>query len=133
MVKSSSNHQDSASASETNGMLNSLAEPSYQKKQDPPTMDSPIQFYYKNPQILEQLNDYIRVMDLGIQQVQILPKGNESDLDDIPKEVRAKIKIHLVTEVLQAFRLALTKPATAGTGSATVAKARPKKKAAAPR
>ena len=36
-----------------------------------------IQYYYKNPQILEQLNDYIRIMDLGIRQVQILPKGNE--------------------------------------------------------
>ncbi len=36
-----------------------------------------IQYYYKNPQILQQLNDYIRIMDLGIRDVKIHPKGND--------------------------------------------------------
>ena len=36
-----------------------------------------IQYYYKNPKTLEELNDRIRIMDLGIRQVQIHPKGND--------------------------------------------------------
>jgi ATP-dependent Lon protease len=37
----------------------------------------------------------------------ILPKGNESDLADVPREVRAKLRLHLVEEVGEVFRIAL--------------------------
>lgn len=38
-----------------------------------------IQYYSDNPKVLEQLNDYIVIMDLGIKQVEIKPRGNELD------------------------------------------------------
>jgi ATP-dependent Lon protease len=37
----------------------------------------------------------------------ILPKGNESDLADVPREVRAKLRLHLVDDVAEVFRIAL--------------------------
>ena len=37
----------------------------------------------------------------------ILPKGNESDLADVPREVTAKLRLHLVEEVSEVFRIAL--------------------------
>jgi ATP-dependent Lon protease len=37
----------------------------------------------------------------------ILPKGNESDLADVPREVSAKLRLHLVEEVSEVFRIAL--------------------------
>jgi ATP-dependent Lon protease len=42
----------------------------------------------------------------GIRQV-ILPKGNESDLEEVPREVRSKMNLHLVGEVAEVFKLAL--------------------------
>jgi ATP-dependent Lon protease len=44
----------------------------------------------------------------GIKHV-ILPKANERDLEEIPGEVRAKLRFHLVTEVDEVFRIALGK------------------------
>ena len=44
----------------------------------------------------------------GIRHV-ILPKGNESDLSEVPAEVRAATQIHLVGEVAEVFKLALRK------------------------
>ena len=40
----------------------------------------------------------------------ILPKRNKKDLDDIPKEIREKIKFVLVERVDQVLRSALSKP-----------------------
>ena len=44
----------------------------------------------------------------GIKHV-ILPSGNESDLADVPREVRGKMRFHLVDEVAEVFRIALGK------------------------
>jgi len=44
----------------------------------------------------------------GIKHV-ILPKSNESDLMDVPGEVRGKLKFHLVGDVGEVFKLALAK------------------------
>jgi len=44
----------------------------------------------------------------GIKHV-ILPKGNESDLIEVPREVRSKMRVHLVSEALEVFELALGK------------------------
>lgn len=44
----------------------------------------------------------------GIKHV-ILPKGNESDLADVPREVRGKMRFHLVGEVAEVFKIALQK------------------------
>jgi glucose-6-phosphate isomerase len=48
VAKSSLNHQNNVSSTETTNALDSLAEPSYQKQQDHQTMNPPIKFYYKN-------------------------------------------------------------------------------------
>jgi len=42
----------------------------------------------------------------GLKEV-ILPKRNEPDLDDLPAAVREELKIHLVSDVTEALRLAL--------------------------
>lgn len=39
----------------------------------------------------------------------ILPKGNESDLAEVPGDVMSKMHVHLVTEVSEVFRIALVK------------------------
>jgi ATP-dependent Lon protease len=44
----------------------------------------------------------------GIRQL-ILPEGNESDLVEVPAEVRGKMRVHLVREALEVFELALVK------------------------
>lgn len=44
----------------------------------------------------------------GIRHV-ILPTGNESDLVEVPKEVRGKLRVHLVSEAMDVFSLALVK------------------------
>ena len=44
----------------------------------------------------------------GIKHI-ILPRGNESDLVEVPKEVRSKMRVHLVDEALEVFALALVK------------------------
>jgi ATP-dependent Lon protease len=44
----------------------------------------------------------------GIHHV-ILPKDNESDLSEVPPEVRGKMKFHLVSEVSEVFKIALIK------------------------
>jgi ATP-dependent Lon protease len=44
----------------------------------------------------------------GITQV-ILPRGNESDLVDVPRDVLSKMQVHFVTEVSEVFRIALVK------------------------
>ena len=44
----------------------------------------------------------------GIKHV-ILPKGNESDLADVPREVRGKMRFHLAGEVAEVFKIALQK------------------------
>ena len=44
----------------------------------------------------------------GIRRV-ILPKGNESDLDDVPRDVRGKMRFDLVGDVGEVFRIALKK------------------------
>jgi ATP-dependent Lon protease len=44
----------------------------------------------------------------GIRHV-ILPKGNESDLMDVPKDVLSKMHPHWVEEVVEVFRIALEK------------------------
>ena len=42
----------------------------------------------------------------GIRNV-ILPKGNESDLTDVPKDVVSKMRFQLVEEAVEVFRIAL--------------------------
>ena len=49
----------------------------------------------------------------GIREV-ILPKANESEIVEIPREVRRKLRIHLVSEVVEVFRIALGKKSGAG-------------------
>jgi ATP-dependent Lon protease len=55
-----------------------------------------------------------------------LPQRNEADLDDVPEDVREAVTVHLVGDVLDVVRGALTPdaatgPATGlGTGPATV-------------
>jgi ATP-dependent Lon protease len=44
----------------------------------------------------------------GIKHI-ILPKSNESELAEVPTEVRGKMKFHLVSEVSEVFKLALLK------------------------
>ena len=44
----------------------------------------------------------------GIKHV-IMPKGNESDLIEVPPEVRSKMRFHLVSEAVEVFKLALKK------------------------
>jgi ATP-dependent Lon protease len=44
----------------------------------------------------------------GIRHV-ILPSGNESDLIEVPREVRSKMRVHLVGEALEVFEIALVK------------------------
>ena len=44
----------------------------------------------------------------GIRHI-ILPRGNESDLVEVPREVLSKIRVHLVGEALEVFALALVK------------------------
>jgi len=44
----------------------------------------------------------------GIRHI-ILPRGNESDLVEVPREVRSKMRVHLVGEALEVFALALVK------------------------
>ena len=39
----------------------------------------------------------------------ILPRGNESDLADVPRDVLDKMHTHLVEEVVEVFRIALEK------------------------
>jgi ATP-dependent Lon protease len=53
----------------------------------------------------------------GLRQV-IVPRGNESDLDEVPREVRAKMRFHLVGEVAEVLRIALLKKRTASRRSA---------------
>ena len=48
MKESSSNKQNNSSAIDTSNVLDSLAEPSYQKQQDHQDMNQPITLYYKN-------------------------------------------------------------------------------------
>jgi ATP-dependent Lon protease len=42
----------------------------------------------------------------GVKQV-ILPEGNKSDWQDVPAEVRAKLKVHFVRQIAEAIQLAL--------------------------
>ena len=42
----------------------------------------------------------------GVKQV-ILPEGNKSDWQDVPTEVRAKLKVHFVRQISEAIQLAL--------------------------
>ena len=42
----------------------------------------------------------------GVKQV-ILPEGNKSDWQDVPAEVRAKLKVHFVRQISEAIQLAL--------------------------
>jgi ATP-dependent Lon protease len=42
----------------------------------------------------------------GVKQV-ILPIGNKNDWEDVPAEIRAKLKVHFVTEIAEAIKLAL--------------------------
>ena len=44
----------------------------------------------------------------GVKQV-ILPEGNKSDWQDVPAEVRAKLKVHFVRQISEAIQLALEK------------------------
>jgi ATP-dependent Lon protease len=39
----------------------------------------------------------------------ILPKGNESDLEEVPPDVLSKMRVHFVVEVSEVFQLALVK------------------------
>jgi ATP-dependent Lon protease len=43
----------------------------------------------------------------GLKQV-ILPEGNKSDWQDVPAEVRAKLKVHFVRQISEVLQLALT-------------------------
>ena len=43
----------------------------------------------------------------------ILPKDNEKDLADIPKEVLNVLKLHLVESMDEVLKIALTEPLTA--------------------
>lgn len=43
---------------------------------------------------------------VGIKHV-ILPKGNECDVDEIPRDVRSKMRLHLVDDVAEVFKIAL--------------------------
>jgi ATP-dependent Lon protease len=45
----------------------------------------------------------------GIEHV-ILPRANEPDLDEIPARIREQVKMHLVSNVDEAFALALSEP-----------------------
>ena len=42
----------------------------------------------------------------GVKQV-ILPEGNKADWQDVPAEVRAKLKVHFVKQISEAVELAL--------------------------
>jgi ATP-dependent Lon protease len=54
----------------------------------------------------------------GVKHV-ILPKANEPDLDEVPKEVREALHIHLVSRVDEALALALeARPALAESSAA---------------
>jgi ATP-dependent Lon protease len=43
----------------------------------------------------------------GMKQV-VLPEGNKSDWQDVPAEVRAKLKVHFVRQIADVLKLALT-------------------------
>ena len=49
----------------------------------------------------------------GIREV-ILPKANESEIAELPPEVLRKLRIHLVSEVVEVFRIALGEKSRAG-------------------
>jgi ATP-dependent Lon protease len=48
----------------------------------------------------------------------ILPKGNEPDLDEVPKEIREQLAIHLVSRVDEVLALALERPPVVGEATA---------------
>ncbi|NNK62115.1 MAG: endopeptidase La [Gemmatimonadetes bacterium] len=68
----------------------------------------------------------------GISEI-IVPKDNEADLDDLPKEVRRSLTVHLVETLDDVVALAFrgkkggTASGTSGKGSKRVAKKRPRK------
>ena len=49
----------------------------------------------------------------GIREV-ILPKANESEITEMPREVRQHLRIHLVSEVVEVFQIALGKKSGSG-------------------
>ena len=49
----------------------------------------------------------------------ILPTGNESELAEVPHEVRNNMEFHLVEDVDEAFDIALVTPPKAGHGRPT--------------
>jgi ATP-dependent Lon protease len=54
----------------------------------------------------------------GVKHV-ILPKANEPDLDEVPREIRDALHVHLVSRVEEALSLALeAKPVPAETAAA---------------
>jgi ATP-dependent Lon protease len=59
----------------------------------------------------------------------ILPKANEPHLEDVPEEVRKKMKFHFVEEIWDVIDIALEKPVRAGKAKATASGAEKKKSA----
>jgi ATP-dependent Lon protease len=56
----------------------------------------------------------------GIEHV-ILPRANEPDLDEIPERIREQVKLHLVSNVDEAFAIALSEPLIVKAPSPTAA------------
>jgi ATP-dependent Lon protease len=55
----------------------------------------------------------------GVKHV-ILPKLNEPDLDEVPKEIRKELTVHLVSRVDEALAIALERSPFVADASATV-------------